>query len=207
VRVQGPDPPQARRRARRARPGGDGVAGAPAPADGGQPRRDVADGKPAKTLVKPEVKGPPPITDKAASDDLAFALKYVDDFYEGVRDVLELKDKVRENAIRAYTDFGKLKDPPTILDAVLGSLVDSALGLIPGGSIIKAGLTAGIFALDMRALKKDLDVMPIPGVSAADEKKKGATEKHKERAGKIYDRGKTAVDAGGAAIKAGSRMP
>jgi len=152
---------------------------------------------PAKAPVKPA-----PVTDKAASDDLAFALKYVDDFYEGVRDVLELKDKVRENAIRAYTDFGKLKDPPSIADAVLGSLVDSALGLIPGGAIIKAGLTAGIFALDMRALKKDLDVMPIPGVSAEDEKKKGATAAHKERAAKYYDRGKTAYDAGAAAIKA-----
>ena len=152
---------------------------------------------PAQAPVKPA-----PVTDKAASDDLAFALKYVDDFYEGVRDVLELKDKVRENAIRAYTDFGKLKDPPSIADAVLGSLVDSALGLIPGGAIIKAGLTAGIFALDMRALKKDLDVMPIPGVSAEDEKKKGATAAHKERAAKYYDRGKTAVDAGAAAIKA-----
>ena len=145
---------------------------------------------------------PAAISDKSASDDLAFALKYVDDFYEGVRDVLELKDKVRENAIRAYTDFGKLKDPPSIADAVLLSLAESALGLIPGGAIIKAGLTAGVFALDMRALKKDLDVMPIPGVSAADEKAKGATTAHKEKAGKIYDRGKTAVDAGAGAVKA-----
>jgi hypothetical protein len=157
--------------------------------------------KPGTTAVKEPSKAPP-MSDKAASDDLAFALKYVDDFYEGVRDVLELKDKVRENAIRAYTDFGKLKDPPSIADAVLMSLAESALGLIPGGNIIKMGLTAGIFALDMRALKKDLDVMPIPGVSAEDERKKGPQTSHKEKAGKYYDRGKTVVDAGAGAVKA-----
>ena len=152
---------------------------------------------PKRTLkeVEPKAAPAPQMSDKAASDDLAFALKYVDDFYEGVRDVLELKDKVRENAIRAYTDFGKLKDPPSIADAVLMSLAESALGLIPGGNIIKMGLTAGIFALDMRALKKDLDVMPIVGMSAEDEKKKGPQTAHKEKAGKYYDRGKTVVDA------------
>jgi len=156
---------------------------------------------PDKTAVKEPAKAPP-MSDKAASDDLAFALKYVDDFYEGVRDVLELKDKVRENAIRAYTDFGKLKDPPSIADAVLMSLAESALGLIPGGNIIKMGLTAGIFALDMRALKKDLDVTPIVGMSVEDEKQKGPQTSHKEKATKYYDRGKTAVDAGAGAIKA-----
>jgi hypothetical protein len=161
--------------------------------------------QPTKTQVKPAAKQepkPPQMSDKEASDDLAFALKYVDDFYEGVRDVLELKDKVRENAIRAFVDFGKLKDPPSIADAVLLSLAESALGLIPGGNIIKMGLTAGIFALDMRALKKDLDVMPIVGMSAEDEKKKGPQTAHKEKATKYYDRGKTVVDAGAGAVKA-----
>ena len=145
---------------------------------------------------------PPAITDKQASDDLSFALKYVDDFYEGVRDVLELKDKVRENAIRNYVEFGKLTDPPTLADAIFGAIVSSLVGLIPGGAVIKAGLTAGIFALDMRALQKDLNVMPIAGVSADEERAKGPTAQHTGKSEKLYERGKTAYDVGGNVVGA-----
>jgi hypothetical protein len=155
-------------------------------------------------LRKPGPKTPPPpaLTDKQASDDLAFALKYVDDFFEGVRDVLNLKDKVQDVAIRNYSEFGKLKDPPKLSDAIIGALFSSLVGLIPGGTIIKLGITTGLFALDMRALKKDLDVMPIPGVSAEDEKAKGPTAKHTEKAGKIYEHGKTGYDTGKAVYDA-----
>lgn len=153
---------------------------------------------PTKTPKKPPKEKPAPkISDKAASDDLSFALKYVDDFYEGVRDVLELKDKVRDNAIRNYVEFGKLTDPPSLADAIFGAIVSSLIGLIPGGAIIKAGITTGLFALDMRGLRKDLEVMPIPGVSADEEKAKGPTARHTGKAEKIYDKGKTAYDIGG----------
>ena len=150
----------------------------------------------------PKEKPAPKISDKAASDDLSFALKYVDDFYEGVRDVLELRDKVRANAIRNYIEFGKLTDPPSLADAIFGAIVSSLIGLIPGGAIIKAGITTGLFALDMRGLRKDLAVMPIPGVSADDEKAKGPTARHTGKAEKIYDRGKTAYDIGGNVVGA-----
>ena len=159
-------------------------------------RAPKAKKKPSKETAKPK------ISDKAASDDVSFALKYVDDFYEGVRDVLELKDKVRENAIRNYEKFGELTDPPTLADAIFGAIVSSLVGLIPGGAIIKAGLTAGIFALDMRKLQKDLTVMPIPGVSAEDEKAKGPTAQHTGKSEKLYERGKTAVDIGGKVVDA-----
>jgi hypothetical protein len=150
----------------------------------------------------PKTPPPPAVTDKQASDDLAFALKYVDDFFEGVRDVLNLKDKVQDVAIRNYSEFGKLKDPPKLSDAIIGALFSSLVGLIPGGTIIKLGITTGLFALDMRALKKDLDVMPIPGVSAEDEKAKGPTAKHTEKAGKIYEHGKAGYDTGKAVYDA-----
>jgi hypothetical protein len=150
----------------------------------------------------PDVKAAPQISDKEATDDLQFALKYVDDFYEGVRDVLELKDKVQENAIRNYVEFGKLTDPPTLADAIFGAIVSSLIGLIPGGAVIKAGLTAGIFALDMRALQKDLNVMPIPGVSAEEEKAKGPTARHTGKSEKLYERGKTVYDVGGKVVDA-----
>ena len=150
----------------------------------------------------PKDKPAPKISDKAASDDLSFALKYVDDFYEGVRDVLELRDKVRDNAIRNYVEFGKLTDPPSLADAIFGAIVSSLIGLIPGGAIIKAGITTGLFALDMRGLRKDLEVMPIPGVSADEETAKGPTARHTGKAEKIYDKGKTAYDIGGNVVGA-----
>ena len=117
--------------------------------------------------------------------------------------MLELKDKVaRERDPRTTTKFGKLTDPPTLADAIFGAIVSSLVGLIPGGAIIKAGLTAGIFALDMRKLQKDLTVMPIPGVSAEDEKAKGPTAQHTGKSEKLYERGKTAVDIGGKVVNA-----
>jgi hypothetical protein len=149
-----------------------------------------------KKDTEPKKDEAPKVSDKQANDDLAFALKYVDDFYEGVRDVLELKDKVRENAIKNYVEFGKLTDPPTLADAIFGALVSSLVGLIPGGAVIKAGLTAGIFALDMRGLQKDLKVMPIPGVSAEEERAKGPTAQHTGKSEKLYERGKTGYDVG-----------
>jgi hypothetical protein len=157
---------------------------------------------PKKPPKKPKVKPKPQMSDKEASDDVSLALKYVDDFYEGVRDVLKLKDDVQENAIRAYVDFGKLTDPPTLADAIFGAILSSLIGLIPGGAVIKAGLTTGLFALDMRALQKDLTVMPIPGVSADEERAKGPTAQHTGKAEKLYERGKTAYDIGGNVVGA-----
>jgi hypothetical protein len=152
-------------------------------------------------LRKPGPKTPPP-TAKPASKDLVYALDYVQDFFQGVHDVLDLKDKVEDVAIRNYSEFGKLKDPPKLSDAIIGAIFSTLVGLIPGGTIIKLGITTGLFALDMRGLRKDLEVMPIPGVSAEDEKAKGPTAKHTEKAGKIYEHGKTGYDTGKAVYDA-----
>jgi hypothetical protein len=70
------------------------------------------------------------------------------------------------------------------------------IGLIPGGAAIKIGLTTGLFALDMMALKKDLAGSPIPGITVEEERAKGPSDRTKAKAGKIYERGKTVYDVG-----------
>ena len=68
----------------------------------------------AQLLARKKTKDPPPLDPQA---DLSFALQYVNDYYLGVRDLIELKSKVQQQAIENYKEFGKLKDPPSIADA------------------------------------------------------------------------------------------
>jgi hypothetical protein len=139
---------------------------------------------------------------KQVEIDRDAALKYIDDYYEGVRDVINLKEKCLAQAITDYQKFGELKDPPKLLDAVLGAIFNQIVGLIPGGKLITGAVQTSLFTLELIKLQKDLDEYPIPGVSVEDTKKQGPSEATKAKAGKIYERGKTAVDAGKAVVDA-----
>jgi len=147
---------------------------------------------------KDKAKAPPPLT---ADQDLAFALKYVDDYYEAVRDVLHLKNEVQQQAIENYKNFGALKDPPSIADAVLAEIFNQVVGLIPGGKLVSATLTAGVFAVQLAELQRDLEL--IPGASIEDEHKKGPSEKTKAKVEKVVGHGKQAIDSGKAIVGAG----
>ena len=59
----------------------------------------------------------------------------------------------------------------------------------------------------MSKLEKELDAYAIPGMSAAEEREKGPSDKTKAKVEKVYGRGKQAVDAGGAVVGAGIRRP
>jgi hypothetical protein len=146
--------------------------------------------------------GPPEMTDKQLAIDRDFALKYIDDYYEGLRDVINLKEKCQAQAITDFQKFGALKDPPSIADAVLGAIFNQVIGLIPGGKLITGAVQTGLFALELVKLQKDLHEYPIPGVSVEDTKKQGPSEATKAKAGKIVEKGKTAVDAGKAVVDA-----
>jgi hypothetical protein len=152
-------------------------------------------------LLRKKKEEPPPL-DRRQSD-LSFALKYVQDYYDGVEHVLDLKDKVQQQAIENFKEFGKLKDPPSIADAVLAEIFSQAIGLIPGGKLVTATLTAGVFAVQLAEMQRELNTYPIPGMSVEDEAKKGPSEKTKAKVEKVVGHGKTAVDAGKAVVGAG----
>jgi hypothetical protein len=151
-------------------------------------------------LRKTKGEEPPPLD---VPSDLAFALKYVDDYYERVRDVLNLKNEVQQQAIENFKDFGKLKDPPSIADAVFAEIFSQVVGLIPGGKLVTATISAGVFAVQLAEMQRDLNAYPIPGMSVEDEAKKGPSEKTKAKVEKGVGHGKTAIDAGKAVVGAG----
>jgi hypothetical protein len=137
---------------------------------------------------------------EAASADYSEALNHTQRHFARVRDVLMLKSEVHDVAIRNYDTFGKLKDPPSLSDAIIGEIFSQVVGLIPGGAAIKAGLSGLYFVSDMAALQKDLDVMPIPGVSVEEEAKKGPSAAVKGKAEKHYERGKKGYEMGKAVV-------
>ena len=133
----------------------------------------------------------PVIDDATAGRDYADALKYVDDFYEGVHLALELHDKVRLTAQVNYEKFGELKDPPSLGEEIVKALFSVVMSKIPGWDLIEKGLTVGLFASELGKLKLELDEYPIPGYSVADEERKGPSEATKGRAKKHVDHAKT----------------
>ena len=155
----------------------------------------------AQLLARQAVKTDPPPLD--AHDDLALALDYVNQYYAQVVDLIELKDKVADNAQKNAHDFGDLKDPPSISDAVVAEIFSQVVSLIPGGKLVTAAITAGVFTLELAKLEAELREYPIPGVSVEDEHKKGPSEHTKAKVEKAVGHAKDAYDKGKAVIGAG----
>lgn len=130
------------------------------------------------------------------SADYTNAHTAVDRHFERVRNVLLIRNEVHQTAIENFKTFSKLTDPPSMSEAILNSIFESVIGLIPGGAAIKLGLSTGLFALDMMALKKDLAEYPLPGVTVEEERAKGPSTATKAKAEKIYERGKTVYGIG-----------
>jgi len=127
-----------------------------------------------KTKRRPKAAPAKPVLDDAAvARDYADALKYVDDFYEGVHAALELHDKVREDAQRNYEKFGELQDPPSLAEEIVKAVFSFAMSQVPGWTLIEKGLEIGLFASELSKLKLELDEYPIPGYNVADEEARG----------------------------------
>jgi hypothetical protein len=133
----------------------------------------------------------PALDESAVSRDYTNAMKYVDDFYQGVDRSLELKDKVRERAQSNYENIGQLQDPPTLGDEIVKAIFSVALSKLPGGELIAKGLEIGLFASELGKLKLELDEQPIPGYGVEDEERAGPSEATKERAKKLSEHAKT----------------
>lgn len=153
-------------------------------------------------LRKPQTKeAEPPALD--TQGEFALALDHIQSYYSGVRSLLELEDKVRENALKNFSEFSKLRDPPSIAGAIFAEVFTQIVGLIPGGQLVTAAVTAGVFARQMAKFEKDMKEYPIPGMSVEEEREKGPSDKTKAKVEKVYGHGKTGVEAGKAVIAAG----
>jgi len=190
------------RRAQRAAPAGPGNR--PSAATSLLALQRLAGNRSTAQLLQRKPKDPEP--DPAPLDahgDFAAALKHVGTYYDGVRSLLELEDKVREQAFKNFKDFGELKDPPSIAGAVFAEIFSQVVGLIPGGKLVTATVSAGVFAVQLTKLEKDLNGYAYPGVSVEDEAERGPSERTKAKVEKVYGHGKTAVEAGKAVVGAG----
>jgi hypothetical protein len=160
---------------------------------------NAAVGRVARQLLQrdPKTKAKPAVDDATAARDYADALKYVDDFYEGVHAALELHDKVRDVAQRNYERFGELQDPPSLAEEIVKSIFSFAMSQVPGWSLIEQGLEIGLFAHELGKLKLELDEHPIPGYGVADEERRGPSEATKARAKKLGGHAKTGWEGAG----------
>jgi len=190
------------RRAQRAAPAGPGNR--PSAATSLLALQRLAGNRSTAQLLQRKPKDPEPEPAPLdAHGDFAAALKHVGTYYDGVRSLLELEDKVREQAFKNFKDFGELKDPPSIAGAVFAEIFSQVVGLIPGGKLVTATVSAGVFAVQLTKLEKDLNGYAYPGVSVEDEAERGPSERTKAKVEKVYGHGKTAVEAGKAVVGAG----
>jgi hypothetical protein len=150
---------------------------------------------------EPDPKGP------SARDtgDFAEALDYVNFYYDALRALIELEDKIREQALRNFKEFGELKDPPSVAGAIFAEIFKQIVGLIPGGKLVTAAVTAGVFSRELSKLEKELEWSHarIEPRQVKEARKKGPSESTKAKGEKIYGHGKSAVDAGKAVVDAG----
>jgi hypothetical protein len=181
------------------------AAGAPLPASvlalqrtagnaaAGRLARELLQRHPTKTKVK--AKKPPGVDDSTAARDYTNAVKYVEDFYDGVHAALELHDKVRKTAQENYEKIGELQDPPSLAAEVVKALFSVAMSKVPGWDLIEKGLTIGLFASELGKLKLELDEYPIPGYRVEDAERAGPSEATKARAKKKVEHAKTGWEA------------
>lgn len=137
-----------------------------------------------QVLARKQPPGKP--TDKQVATDYQNAYMAVDLHFDRVKAILDLEDKVRQQAIQNYAAFGKLKDPPSLAEAIVKSVFETALMWIPGTATVKAALTSGFFVLDMAQLRRKLTDNPLVGANRANEaikhfEKKGPYEKHRQK--------------------------
>jgi hypothetical protein len=90
------------------------------------------------------------------SADYTDAAALISDWYEDNHAVLELKDGAEAEAIKNFMAFTDLKDPPDMGMAIFVAAFSAIVDLIPGGALLKTGITMGVFAHDMAGLKKEL---------------------------------------------------
>jgi hypothetical protein len=96
---------------------------------------------------RPPGRRPPkhkPLTQKQILDisaDYTNAHAAVLTHFQRIRNVLLIRNEVHETAINNFKTFSALKDPPSLSEAILTSIFESVIGLIPGGAAIKMGLT------------------------------------------------------------------
>lgn len=114
-------------------------------------------------------------------DDASAAIT---DWFADWSNVLALRTDAEREAIKNYEKFTELKDPPDLSNALIGTIFNAIADMIPGGSLIKSAITAGLFAHDLASLKRDLarnDIEVPEDLGAA-----GPGKEHAERGEKVY---------------------
>jgi hypothetical protein len=124
-----------------------------------------------------------PVSGERASNDYTDADTMITDWYLDNSAVLELRREAERLAIESYARITLIPNPPVLSNAMIAAVFDSVTGLIPGASLIKTGITMGVFAHDIAGLKRSL---AADDIELDTSELGGPSEKHKKTAEKIY---------------------
>lgn len=131
---------------------------------------------------KPRPK-PKPVSSERAGYDYTDADTLITDWFADNYAVLHLREQAEAEAIKNFAAFTDIKDPPELSTAMIAAVFDVATSFIPGASLIKMGITMGVFAHDIAGLKKSL---AADDIELDTSRLSGPSEEHKKTAEKIY---------------------
>jgi hypothetical protein len=160
---------------------------------GNQAMERILQRQPKQARLKPK-----PVSAERAGYDYTDADTFITDWFADNYAVLHLREQAEAEAIKNFAAFTDIKDPPDLSVAIIGAVFDSALSLIPGGSLIKTGITMGVFAHDIAGLKKRLTADDIELDTS---QLSGPSEGHKKTAEKIHGAYETGHKIGEGAVK------
>jgi hypothetical protein len=98
--------------------------------------------------------------------DLAAAGNYVATYYRGVDAVLTLNKDLQRQAIDDAKKHLELKDPPPVNDGLFLAIFTEVMSLVPGGRLITAAMTTGVFADELSKLAKVVAPLADEGAKA-----------------------------------------
>ena len=141
---------------------------------------------------------PKPVGAEQAGYDYTDADTIITDWFADNYAVLHLREQAEAEAIKNFTAFTDIKDPPDLSNAMIAAVFDTVTSLIPGASLIKTGITMGVFAHDIVGLRKSL---AADDIELDTSQLSGPSEEHKKTAEKIYGAYEKGHQIGEGAVK------
>lgn len=88
--------------------------------------------------------------------DYTLATRYIQDFYTDVGQCIDFAHEAERTAINAFTRTTTTQDAPRLGDQVAISLLDVGFHTLGGWTLVERGITRGIFARNIWAMKRAL---------------------------------------------------
>lgn len=91
-----------------------------------------------------------------AMTDYMDARDYVREFYDNLRTFILLQARAESTAIQNFSQYSAVEDPPDLADEVMLSLFQMTFGGFQGWTLVRKGITRGVFAANLGRLQRGL---------------------------------------------------